>query len=174
MDDQPAEPAASNGTPTPAADDQPKFFKSANGMIAGATGLVIALGGLATAWTSIFPGKKAEEPAALAAPAEAVEPAAATQTEGDLPTYYEGDDAALEFADNQWTLTTSEGTFQYKEMLSPDEDRVLAYDKAHDEYLRWPVKGGMSEISNDEVSWTNWITLDPTTPPEEDAAGADQ
>ena len=61
-------------------------------------------------------------------------------------------------------LTTSEGTYEYKEMLSPVEDRVLAYDKANDEYLRWPIKGGMSETSKDEATWTNWITLDPVEP----------
>ena len=172
MEDQPVETAATPEAPAPAADDQPKFFKSANGMIAGATGLVIALGGLATAWNSIFPKEKTEEPAALTAPAVPNEqaPAAATPAEADLPTYYEGDDAALEFADNQWTLTTSEGTFEYKEMLSPDEDRVLAYDKANDEYLRWPIKGGMSETSKDEVNWTNWINLDPVEPPAEEGA----
>jgi hypothetical protein len=58
-------------------------------------------------------------------------------------------------------------------MFSPVEDRVLAYDKTNDEYLRWPVKGGMSETSKDEATWTNWITLDPTTPPAEGSDAAE-
>jgi hypothetical protein len=163
MEDQPQEP------PTQEADGRPAIFKNINGVIAGVTGLVIAVGGLFSAYSAIRGDKKEEQPA-VEAPATAAEPVAAAALpakDEDLPTYYEGDDATLEFADNRWVLTTSEGTYEYKEMFSPVEDRVLAYDKTNDEYLRWPVKGGMSEMSKDEATWTNWITLDPTTPPAE-------
>ena len=163
MEEQPQDTPSQEGNSTP------PIFKNLNGVIAGATGLVIAVGGLFTAYNAIRGDKKAEQPA-VETPAQATEPVAAAALpakDEDLPIYYEGDDAALEFTDNQWVLTTSEGTYEYKEMLSPIEDRVLAYDKANDEYLRWPIKGGMSETSKDEVNWTNWITLDPTDPPAE-------
>jgi len=164
MDEQP------QGTPDEGGDAPPPFFKNINGIIAGATGLVIAVGGLFTAYNGIWGKKQAEQsPAAVEQPAEAAAPvaAAALPKDEDLPTYYEGDDAALEFVDNKWVLTTSEGTYEYKEMLSPDEDRVLAFDMANKEYLRWPVKGGMSETSKDDESWTKWIALDPVSPPED-------
>ena len=169
MDEQPQD------SPTPEADAGPPIFKNINGVIAGITGLVIAVGGLFTAYSAIWGDKKAEQPAVETA--KAAEPVAAAalpaKEEEDLPTYYEGDDATLEFTDNQWVLKTSEGNYEYKEMLSPVEDRVLAYDKANDEYLRWPVKGGMSETSKDEVNWTNWINLDPTAPPADESAAAE-
>ena len=165
MKEQPNQPQGEGG------DAPPPFFKNINGVIAGVTGLIIAVGGLFTAYSAIRGDKKAEQPA-VEAPARAAEPVAAAALpakDEDLPTYYEGDDATLEFTDNQWVLTTSEGTYEYKERLSPIEDRVLAYDKANDEYLRWPIKGGMSETSKDEATWTNWITLDPTQPPADDS-----
>ena len=169
MEQQPDDKADTDRTAAP--EQQPALFKSVNGWIAGATGVVIALGGLATAWNQIFPSRTEEQPAALAAPADAEQPAAAEPAAApadDVPVYYEGDGATLEFVDNQWILTTDGKSYEYKEMLSPSEDRVLAYDKANDEYLRWPVKGGMSETSKDEANWTNWINLDPTDPPAEE------
>ena len=165
MEDQPQEP------PSQEANATPPIFKNLKVVIARITGLVIAVRGLFTAYSAIRGDKKAAEPA-IEAPAKAAEPVAAAALpakDEDLPTFYEGDDATLEFTDNQWVLTTSEGIYEYKEMLSPNEDRVLAYDKANDEYLRWPIKGGMSETSKDEATWTNWITLDPTQPPADDS-----
>ena len=107
MDEQPQD------SPTPEADAGPPIFKNINGVIAGITGLVIAVGGLFTAYSAIWGDKKAEQPAVETA--KAAEPVAAAalpaKEEEDLPTYYEGDDATLEFADNQWVLKTSEGTY---------------------------------------------------------------
>ena len=46
--------------PPPANDGKPGVFTKLNGTIAGITGLVIALGGLAATWDRIFPNKEAE------------------------------------------------------------------------------------------------------------------
>ncbi len=150
--------------PAETSDGKPKFFKSANGMIAGATALLVAVGGLATTWDKIFGGDKPateQQAASKAAPAQAaadipVEPAA------DLPLVYEGDDVKLEFAGDKWVLTDAEGRYNYEEMLSPDEDRLLAYSKPYDSYLRWPIKGGWAEESTDDKeTWKRYAELYP-------------
>ena len=150
------------------ADGSPKFFKNINGWIAGVTGLVIALAGLATAYKQLFPQEKAEA-ATAAAPAKAAQPAAATSAatapDAGAPTVYEGDGVKLEWTGDEWLLTGKDGEYHYEDMYSPDETRVLAFDKTNSAYLRWPIKGGMSEEgSADKQSWKNYLNLDPPEP----------
>jgi hypothetical protein len=165
MDEQPHEGPTEQQSES--SDGPQKFFKSMNGMIAGATALLIALGGLATTWDKIFGGKPAAQAAASTeAPAKGGQPQAAAdvpvQPAADLPLLYEGDDVKLEFADDKWVLTDADGTYDYEELLSPDEDRVLAYSKPYDSYLRWPVKGGWAEESTDDKqSWKRYAELYP-------------
>ena len=165
MDEQ---ASSSGGNPPP-------FFTNIKAWIAGTSGVVLALAGLVGAYKQLMPETKAEAATTIAAPAKAAEPVAAadlaTKAEADLPMLYEGDDAKLEFVDDNWVLTTSEGEYEYREMYSPDEGRLLAFDRTNNAYLRWPIKGGMAEESTDgEETWKRWIKLYPPAP-EEDAAG---
>lgn len=145
---------------------KPKIFQNVNGLIAGITGLLVALGGLAATWDKIFPGKKEPVEQAAAAPAASAQPqaAAATASEpepGD-PTLYEGDGVKLEWSGNEWLLTDDDTVYHYEEVFSPDETRILAYDKANNAYLRWPVKGGMAEEgSADKQLWSNYAEIYP-------------
>jgi len=166
MEEQPQEQPPEE--PTQGSDGRPKIFKNINGWIAGVTGAVIALGGLATAVKQFMPDKPAAEQAeaitteaaeagqAQAAADVPVEPAA------DLPLVYEGDDVKLEFAGDKWVLTDADGRYDYEELLSPDEDRLLAYSKPYDSYLRWPVKGGWAEESTDDKqTWKRYAEMYP-------------
>jgi len=169
MEEQPQEPQEES---TQGSDERPKIFKNVNGWIAGVTGAVIALGGLATAVKQFMPDKPAAEQAAsAAAPAEGGQPQAAAdvpvEPAADLPLLYEGDDVKLEFAGDKWVLTDQDGRYDYEELLSPDEDRLLAYSKPYDSYLRWPVKGGWAEESTDDkVTWKRYAELYPNDPAE--------
>lgn len=156
-------------------ENPPPIFTNIKAWIAGVTGVVIALAGLLGAYKQLMPEKQAEPATNVAAPAESSEPVTAAdlskKAEEDLPLLYEGDGAKLEFVDDQWVMTTAEGEFEYKEMYSPDETRVVAFDKLNNAYLRWPIKGGMAEESTDgEESWKSWIKLYPPDPAEGGAA----
>lgn len=170
MDEQPHEQP--QGEPAQGSDEHPKVFKNINGWIAGVTGAVIALGGLATAVKQFMPDKPAAEQAAsAAAPTEEGQPQAAAdvpaEPAADLPLLYEGEDVKLEFAGEKWVLTDADGSYDYEELLSPDEDRLLAYSKPYDSYLRWPVKGGWAEESTDDKeTWKRYAELYPSEPAE--------
>jgi hypothetical protein len=166
MEEQPHEDPAE--PPAEPSDERPKIFKNINGWIAGVTGAVIALGGLATAVKQFMPDKPATEQQAVstAAPADAGQAQAAAdvpvKTDEDLPMLYEGDGVKLAFAGDKWVLTDADGTYDYEEMQSPDEDRLLAYSKPYDSYLRWPIKGGWAEESTDDKqSWKRYAELYP-------------
>jgi len=164
MEEQPQEPQEE---PTQGSDERPKVFKNINGWIAGVTGAVIALGGLATAVKQFMPDKPATEQAASTeAAAEDGQAQAAVdvpaEPAADLPLVYEGGDVKLEFAGDRWVLTDQDGRYDYEELLSPDEDRLLAYSKPYDSYLRWPVKGGWAEESTDDKqTWKRYAELFP-------------
>jgi len=164
MEEQPQEES------TQGSDERPKIFKNVNGWIAGVTGAVIALGGLATAVKQFMPDKPAAEQAASTeAPAEAAPAQAAAdipvKTDEDLPMLYEGDGVKLEFAGDKWVLTDADGAYDYEEMLSPDEDRLLAFSKPYDSYLRWPIKGGWAEESTDDKqTWKRYAEFYPPEP----------
>src|SRR5437773_3203345 len=83
-------------------DSRPKFFKSINGWIAGATGLVIALGGLATAYRELVPKEPGAQPVAntqtaASNEATAAQPAAATQANEDPWGYTTDQGGALHY-----------------------------------------------------------------------------
>src|SRR6266576_1059336 len=86
MDDEPRQ--------TP--DERPKVFKNMTAWIGGATGVVIALGGLATAYQQLMSNKPVRAAATNgeAAPtaASADDNAAAPAVEADEPWYYTTDD----------------------------------------------------------------------------------
>lgn len=165
MKEQPRD-SAEQGSGSP-----PKFFSTMNGMIAGATGLIVALGGLLTAYTQFFDKDKTET--ATPAQANTAAPVAAaaipSESEADAPLVYEGDDARMEWTDDRWVLKTAEGRWEYADEYSKYEGYVLAYDKTNQAYMRWPIKGGMAEQRKDGEGWGDWINLYPAEPEQEEA-----
>ncbi len=163
MDQEPQQPTSADG--------QPKLFRSLHGWIAGATGLVVALGGLAATWDRIFPTKPAE-PQAVAAPAETAqqaEPAteAATQAEPEAgdPTSYRGELVdggkvlTIDWDGENWIVTEGDNDpWSYDETLSPDEARVMAVSNGN--YLRWPIDGGEVDESEDKLKWKTYGRVD--------------
>jgi hypothetical protein len=168
MEEQPHENPAEQ--PTATSDPQPKFFKSMNGMIAGATALLIAFGGLLTTWDKIFGDKPVANTAAppAAAPAQAADDTAEPPEEAAISSYeglFKGEPAKLEYGDEQWVLTDQDGTYTYDdELVSPDETRLLVFDTTNKSYIRWPIQGGMAEWSTDKENWSNYAKLLPSEP----------
>ena len=154
----------------PAADDQPKLFKSIHGWIAGATGLVVALGGLAATWDRIFPARTAEPQAVAAStetapPAEPAEAATDAEPEAGDPLSYKGElveggkVVTIEWDGENWIVTEGDNEpWSYDETLSPDETRVLAVSNGN--YLRWPLAGGEVDESEDKVKWKTYARVD--------------
>jgi hypothetical protein len=173
MEEQPHESPAEQ--PAESSDGQPKFFKSMNGMIAGATALLIAFGGLLTTWDKIFGDKAVANttapPAAAPAQAQAAADTSDAPEEAAITSYegvFKGEPAKLVYVDEQWVLTDKDGTYTYDdELVSSDETRLLAFDTTNKFYLRWPIQGGMAEWSTDKENWSNYAKLLPSEPPAE-------
>ena len=184
MDQEPQQP--------PSADGQPKLFRNIHGWIAGATGLVVALGGLAATWDRIFPAKPAEPQAAAPvhqtrsgperlrgvrprlrahrrrAPAEAADRRRRAAEAGD-PTLYKGElvdggkVVSIEWDGESWVVTEGDNDpWSYDDTLSPDETRVMAVSNGN--YLRWPIAGGEVDESEDKVKWKTYARVDVAEP----------
>ena len=154
--------------PAPGPDDRPRFFKTVNGWIAGLTGLVLAVAGLFTACDKLFPDDP-KPPAASSTNTAAPVAVVAVPKPDSVPTKYTGDGGVTmewDFDQARWELTDNGVEYDYEEVVSPDDTRVLGYDKANSAYLRWPLKGGMAEESKDDkASWTSYINLTPVEEP---------
>jgi len=164
MDEQPHE------TPSEPSDGKPKFFQSVNGMIAGVTALLVALGGLATA-TKQFWGDKPAARQSVAAPASG-SAAAGQDQPAARPALYRGDlyaDGAfnggsmkLEYDGRHWVL--NDGTsYDYDEIVSDDKSRIMASNAEYQSTLRWPIKGGVVEESSSlkRDDWKTYATVKP-------------
>ena len=168
----------------PPADDvgKPKFFQNINGVIAGITGLVIALGGLAATWDRMFKPKEeqqeivagAEQSNAEAAP-EATEAEAADEEAGTPSAYtYNADNGGtLKWANGLWIEADANGNVLGR--YDPtDDDGVNTTAKlpgggenGEDVYLRWPNAGGQAQKSEDrQAHWEDayWLTPEPVAP----------
>ena len=159
-------------TPTPPpGDGKPGVFNKLNGTIAGITGLVIALGGLAATWDRIFPNNKQAEAAvtsnlaAEAVPVDETATAAASTEEAEPeagdPISYSGQKVdggkaiTIKWDGENWILTEgNDDSWTYDETISPDESRVMAVSGGT--YLRWPINGGEVDESEDKVSWKTY------------------
>jgi hypothetical protein len=171
----------------PSGPGKPGFFQSMNGVIAGLTGLVIALGSLAAAWNSIFPSNEEQEVAnsqaedantAEAAPDDSAAaataiPAKAANYSGNLyvDKAYGGDAVTLEDNGENWVLTVGdEDPVDYEEVKSSDPAWITAYSKDREKYLSWPIAGGqLQEGNSDKDQWTIYGWVDPPST-EPDAA----
>ncbi len=182
MEEQPQEQPQDE--PAQGPDGQPKFFKSAHGMIAGATALVIALGGLATTWDKIFgddkPATEKQAAASTAAPAEApAETPSAAEAEtpaqsNERPKIYtgelfadgkfEGGAMSLRHDGENWILIADQ-RYVYEPLASSNEDQLRAYNADYASYLRWPVDGGeVEESTNNKVSWSRYARVTASEP----------
>lgn len=143
----------------------PKIFNKLNTMIAGVTGLVIAMGGLAATWDKMFGGKPAEEQAATAQPetladaTPAAEEQAVEEPAAEDPSYYDIDEGGtLRWIDGLWVEKTGNGTFRY-EQVSNDGYKTVAVDRGggengEDVWLRWDTAGGQAQKSFDrQATW---------------------
>ncbi len=157
------------------AQDAPPLLTNLKGWIAGLTGLVVATAGLIGAYRQLVPASQAQpatEAASSATGGQAVAAVGAASTaEEDVPMLYEGADGIkLEFTDDKWVLTTSEGVWDHEDMYSKYDGSWLAFDKVNNAYLRWPIKGGMAEESTDDKqTWKSYAELYPPAEEEEPA-----
>jgi hypothetical protein len=165
MEEQPYERSSEAG------DGKPKFFQSVNGMIAGATALLVALGGLATA-TKQFWGDKPAAPQSVAATASRSAATGQDQPAAARPVLYRGDlysngaftggSMKLEYDGRHWVL--NDGTsYDYDEIVSDDKSRIMAGNAEYQSTLRWPIKGGVVEESSSlkRDDWKTYATVKP-------------
>ena len=171
MDQEPVEQTSGG------ADGKPKLFQNINGVIAGLTGLVVAVGGLIAAYTGLKPDKKPDEPVEQTA-LKPDEPAGQTAASGAVatttpeeegnPGLYTGDKSdgtvvKLEFDGDEWVLTEGrDNRYTYVEMLTSDPAIVKAFDKDTGYYLRWPVNGGALEESQDDDDYDPYANIKPS------------
>ena len=158
--------------PDETTDDQPKIFKSLTAWIGGVTGVIVALGGLASAFV-IFTGHnspQAEVRTNGGAPvvqeeqnAISEELNAATQSAQEEQTisYQTDDGGTLSSVDGLWVWTTNDGVkYRYKEVSNDSATTVAVLkgggEDGADVYLRWPNAGGQALQSFDEqATWTD-------------------
>ena len=152
---------------------KPGFFQHVNGIVAGLTGLAVALGGLTAATKGTLWGTDKEEPAAVAAPAEAAAAAAtdepAAEPDAGDPISYKGElveggkTLTIDWDGESWVVTEGDNEpWAYDDTLSPDEERVMAVSNGN--YLRWPIAGGEVDESEDKVKWKTYARVDPVDP----------
>jgi hypothetical protein len=141
--------------PQDSADGTPKLFKSMTGVIAGLTALVVALGGLFTAYDK-FIRKEPEkvETAATATPAAAASmpQTAPPSREKVRKSYTTGDGGTLQWVSGMWVWTDGkDNTYRYTEE-SNDGVTIIAKLRENGEnvWLQWPTEGGDALQSFDE------------------------
>lgn len=164
-------------TPTPQpSSGKSGIFQNINTTIAGVTGLVIAVGGLAATWDKIFPAKQAE--AAATAPANEIAEAVpidetatieeeSAEPEANAPTSYTGTmikggkALKIEWDDeaNEWTVTEGDEPYAYDDTASKDATKYMAVSNGN--YLRWPIEGGEVDRSEDKLKWETFGSVDP-------------
>jgi len=184
MEEQPHEDPAEQ--PAETSDERPKIFKNVNGWIAGVTGAVIALGGLATAVKQFMPDKPATEEAASTSPAEADRPTIETEraARAEAPSQsverpkiytgelyadgkFEGGAMSLKHDGENWILTADQ-RYVYEPLASANKDQVRAYNADYASYLRWPADGGEVEESlNNKASWAPYAKVIASEPAQE-------
>ena len=155
------------------------FFQNINKVIAGVTGLLIALAGLAASWDKIF-GEKDQKQELVgnrdSAGAGASEPSK-PQPPAARPTHYKGHlyDAATERFNagtaelrrevDRWVLTDSryDEPFIYDERVTDDKDNIMLIARKVTSALRFPVGGGVVEESTtlNRDEWKTYADIKP-------------
>jgi len=132
-------------------DGTPKIFKSMTGWIGGATAVVVALGGLYTAYDQLIskPKRAAEESirsedSTSGPAAPGTQSAAALSQEKVRNSYTTGDGGTLEWVSGMWVWTDGEGNaYRYSEETN-DGVTIVGKMLENGQYvwLQWPVGGG--------------------------------
>ncbi len=145
-------------------------FSGTTGWVVGLTGLIGAIAALARVFGfgSDAPSKEpvaivASAPSDAANAANAETPADAAEDTG-APILYKGEMLKLEWSSDPdiWTFTNADGAAAYEEITTSGKIYTLAYNKSLNQYLRWPIKGGDLESSNDDkASWVPIGRVDP-------------
>ncbi len=164
--------------------EKPKFFQNINGVIAGVTGLVIALGGLAAATKDLWSSKEVDQPVQTASTNSGAEQAqaqsltsSATKPPVVRPTAYKGklynkDSEAYDGATvlltkdgARWVLTTGDTDWNYDEIVSPDQAVIVAKSTEYTSKMRWPVEGGvMKETTTSGADdWEYYADIKPVS-----------
>jgi hypothetical protein len=157
MDQEPREaPETVNG--------KPNFFKNINGVIAGITALLAALAGLATVTKGFWGDKPAAQQGTAAtttnkptggpktSPADAARPKIYTGVLFADGTFG-GGAMSLKHEGENWILTADKA-YEYEQLATSSNDKILAYNSDYGSYLSWPVDGGEVEESVDKKK--NW------------------
>jgi len=166
-----------SATPPPprGSDGKSGIFQKVNAVVAGLTGLVIALGGLAAATKGIVwdkePSEEQQQQQAVAA--QPPEPAAAPKEEeaAARPILFKGDlyndddekfDAGsmqLQHDGERWILTIAgeDEKYRYDELSTANKKLIVATSPDYTSTLRWPVEGGVVEEST-KTSRDKWET----------------
>jgi len=160
------EPQEQQEAPSTESGGKSGFFQNINGVIAGVTGLLVALAGLAATWDRIFPDKKADQE--VVAKTDTVNTAAAdTATEADAsapsdddPWYFTTDNGGtIRWVDGLWVEEDKDGNKTRYDHFSADTEYDVAFlagggPEGEDVYLRWPKSGGRAQKSFDrQESW---------------------
>jgi hypothetical protein len=139
--------------PKEGTDDRPKIFKNMTAWIGGATAVIVALGGLATAYRSFMHDNRAqsqtgaESASAPAAQQDDGAAASSTATGEDPASYTTDDGGTLRWIEGMWIWTTKDDDkFRYKEVSNNGVTTVAILkgggENGEDVYLRWPNAGG--------------------------------
>jgi hypothetical protein len=158
--------------PEEGTDDRPKVFKNMTAWIGGATAVIVALGGLATAYRNFVGDNRARSQAAAAtasAPAAQQDDGASASTapDEDRSSYKTDDGGTLRWVEGMWVWTTKDGDkYRYKEVTNDGVTTVAVLkgggENGNDVYLRWPNAGGQAFQSFDEqANWTEPVALTP-------------
>jgi hypothetical protein len=140
------------------ADGTPKIFRSMTGVIGGLTAIVVALGGLYTAYDKMFPKKEAPAPTATPATAESLKQNADQAPQPIRKSYATGDGGTLEWSGGMWVWTDRDGnSWRYDEISN---DGVTVFGRMMEDgkpvWLQWPAGGGQALQSFDNQE--NWNT----------------
>ena len=149
-----------------AADDRPKFFKSMTAWIGGVTAVIVALGGLLTAFGGLL-GSHSREAIVKSDSEQRVQSDVAPQSaEEEEPTSYTtGDGGTLRWVEGLWVWTDKDGvTYPYKEVSNDGVTTVAVFsgggEDGKDVYLRWPNAGGQALQSfDDRENWNNPVEV---------------
>ncbi len=146
-------------------DGTPKIFKSVTGVVGGLTALVVALGGLYTAYDKFR--AKPKPPTEELAPAGDTTAATGSRSvaapaEQNCNSYTTGDGGTLKWVSGMWVWTDGDGnTYRYSE---ESNDGVTIVGKMLEDgkyvWLQWPVAGGQALQSfDDQVNWKDPIKV---------------
>ena len=149
----------------------PKFFKSVNGWIAGATGLVVALGGLTAAYRELVHkdpvAAQTVANTAVSNDSSADQQATSTQASDDPWGYTTDNGGSLRYKGGYWLETDADGTEARYTPQSVENGITFARNSGGgadggDVDLRWPTAGGQAEKSTDkQVTWNDAYVVAP-------------